>query len=34
MREEKRKQRLIEWKEKSLPGHLLKETETTDDGNG
>ena len=32
-RQERRKQRLIEWKEKTLHGQFLRETEITDDGN-
>ena len=32
-RQERRKQRLIEWKEKALHGQFLRETESTDDGN-
>ena len=30
---ERRKQRLIKWKEKALYGQFLRETESTDDGN-
>ena len=32
-RQEKRKQRLVEWKEKAPHGQFLRETETADDGN-
>ena len=32
-RQERRKQRLIKWKEKALHGQFLRETENTDDGN-
>ena len=32
-RQERRKQRLIKWKEKALHGQLLREAENTDDGN-
>ena len=32
-RQERRKQHLIEWKEKALHGQFLRETESTDDGN-
>ena len=32
-RQERRKQRLSEWKEKALHGEFLRETESTDDGN-
>ena len=32
-REGRRKQRLIEWKEKALHGQFLRETESIDDGN-
>ena len=32
-RQERRKQRLIEWKEKALHGQLLREIESKDDGN-
>ena len=32
-RQEQRKQRLIEWKEKALHRKLLREAESTDDGN-
>ena len=30
---ERRKQRLIEWKDKTLQSQFLKETESSDDGN-
>ena len=32
-RQERRKQHLIEWKEKALHGQFLRETESNDDGN-
>ena len=32
-RKERKKQRLIEWKEKALHGQFLREAESTDDGN-
>ena len=32
-RQERRKQRLVEWKEKALHGHFFRETERTGDGN-
>ena len=32
-RQERRKKRLIDWKEKALHGQFLRETESTDDGN-
>ena len=32
-RQERKKQRLTEWKEKALHGQFLRETESTDDGN-
>ena len=32
-KQERSKQRLIEWKEKALYGRFLREVESTDDGN-